>query len=569
MVGKIAAFVVAVLIFVAVAVAGIFAGAEAAKASDPAYRAQITRAAELENKQRELSVKEREIWIRELDRSLTEIALAVTDAATLFIRIIPILIVGAFGLYGLRYVFVNVIWLKNAAELVAEPWRYMSRGAVHAGENIPMVGQYGAAEGVARIKDAERMTPEVAEALAAGGVRSVKLGNNTTHYKPPALKGPFGGVPIPPMLGDATDEYMESFGTEGAVLSIRDLPVPAAPYAIPLGRGANSSVEADLDGRHLITVGAPGTGKTVAMQSYIESLLARHTPDTLQQVLIDPKRNGLYPFASHPCTKEFSDEQTEWPDLLDWVNAERDTRQKFLKESGIHRWNAQVAHDVQMPLLIVWVDEITEVTHDTETMERLLSVMRKGPGAGVVVCLVGHYLNAETVRRELRAMASHRVCFASGSSTDSVLMLGEGGAEKLPMPGHALCKVNNGPVTRIVTPHTTLVQPNIHGATVRPAPRVLTPQAGPSGVGHAPITLEERIIQAFIDNGGSLTRTELHAVTGNSLSEEELNDILARLAVVQTKDEPDGPGRPPTRAHALADTLRQWTNLLTRRDKDE
>lgn len=207
--------------------------------------------------------------------------------------------------------------------------------------------------------------------------------------------------------------------------------------AFTLGRDvAGVPMIADLSRMpHLLIAGATGTGKSVAINSFLISLLYRVTPSEVKLIIIDPKRVelALYNGLPHLMTPVITDHQKA-VNALKWAVAEMDRRYKLLSE--VHKRNIGEYNNaslLKLPYLVVVVDELADLMsvaqNDVEaTIVRLAQMAR---AVGIHLLVATQRPSVDVITGLIKANITSRMAFAVASQVDSRTILDSAGAEKL------------------------------------------------------------------------------------------------------------------------------------------
>ncbi len=186
---------------------------------------------------------------------------------------------------------------------------------------------------------------------------------------------------------------------------------------------------------HLLIAGATGTGKSVAINSLLTSLLYRNTPQDVKFIVIDPKRVelNLYNGIPHLLTPVVTDHEKAI-NSLKWSVAEMDRRYKLLSETGkrnIIEYNQDSG--LQLPYVVVIVDELADLMAvaqaDVEAAIVRLAQMARAVGIHLVVAT--QRPSVDIITGLIKANITSRIAFAVASQVDSRTILDSAGAEKL------------------------------------------------------------------------------------------------------------------------------------------
>lgn len=186
---------------------------------------------------------------------------------------------------------------------------------------------------------------------------------------------------------------------------------------------------------HLMIAGATNTGKSVAINSFIVSLLYRNTPQDVKFIMVDPKRVELTPYNGipHLLTAPIVDTDKAI-NALKWAVSEMERRYKVVAES--HKRNIGEYNEInenRMPYIVIVVDELADLMavakQDVEAAIVRLAQMARAVGIHLV--LATQRPSTEVITGLIKANITSRVAFKVPSQIDSRTILDASGAEKL------------------------------------------------------------------------------------------------------------------------------------------
>jgi S-DNA-T family DNA segregation ATPase FtsK/SpoIIIE len=235
-----------------------------------------------------------------------------------------------------------------------------------------------------------------------------------------------------------------------------------APGALTLALGkdiAGKAVIADL-GRmpHLLVAGTTGSGKSVAVNAMILSLLYKADPKQVRMILIDPKMLELsvYEGIPHLLAPVVTDTRLA-PNALHWCVGEMERRYKLMSQLGVRHlagYNQQIAEArkagkpivnplsatpdkpeplEEMPLIVVVVDELADLMMTTgKKIEELIArIAQKARAAGIHLILATQRPSVDVITGLIKANIPSRIAFQVASKIDSRTILDQMGAEAL------------------------------------------------------------------------------------------------------------------------------------------
>lgn len=228
-----------------------------------------------------------------------------------------------------------------------------------------------------------------------------------------------------------------------------------ATGALPLSLGVRidgKPVFADLAKMpHLLVAGATGSGKSVGLNAFILSLIARYQPTDLQFVLIDPKRIefSVYHDMSYLYMPVITDNQqasTALAHLVDEMNQRYDLLSRS-KAKNIEEYH-QDGH--KLPYIIVIIDEFSDLVLTDKSVEKSIQILaQKARAAGIHLILATQRPSVDVVTGSIKANFPTRMAFKTASGIDSKTILDTTGAEDLAGRGDALFLAANGTLTRV------------------------------------------------------------------------------------------------------------------------
>ncbi len=240
---------------------------------------------------------------------------------------------------------------------------------------------------------------------------------------------------------------------------------------------------------HLLIAGTTGSGKSVAINTMILSLLYRLKPDQCRLIMVDPKMLELsvYDGIPHLLTPVVTDPKKAVV-ALKWAVREMEERYKKMSKLGVRNidgYNARVAEakgkgeklsrtvhtgydkesgeaiyeaeelDLEpLPFIVVIVDEMADLMmvagKDIEGAVQRLAQMARA--AGLHVILATQRPSVDVITGTIKANFPTRISFQVTSKIDSRTILGEQGAEQLLGQGDMLYMAGGGRISRVHGP---------------------------------------------------------------------------------------------------------------------
>ncbi|HFI0239186.1 TPA: DNA translocase FtsK [Streptococcus suis] len=216
---------------------------------------------------------------------------------------------------------------------------------------------------------------------------------------------------------------------------------------IPLGKAVNGSVRSfDLTKMpHLLVAGSTGSGKSVAVNGIISSILMKAGPDQVKFMMIDPKMVELSVYNDIPhLLIPVVTNPRKAARALQKVVDEMEKRYELFSHIGVRNlegYNVKVEEfnsrseekQIPLPLIVVIVDELADLmmVASKEVEDAIIRLGQKARAAGIHMILATQRPSVDVISGLIKANVPSRVAFAVASGTDSRTILGENGAEKL------------------------------------------------------------------------------------------------------------------------------------------
>ena len=316
------------------------------------------------------------------------------------------------------------------------------------------------------------LSDDIARSMSAVSVRvAVVPGQNTIGIELPNARRDI--VYLRELL--ASEAYERSGGKMALVLG-KD--IGGAPVIVDLARMP-----------HLLVAGTTGSGKSVAVNAMILSLLYRLPPDQCRFIMIDPKMLELsvydgIPHLLHPVVTE----PRKAVVALKWTVREMENRYRSIAKLGVRNiegFNARLAEarakgevllrkvqtgfdpdtgkpqfedqaldTTPLPYIVVVVDEMADLMlvagKDIEAAIQRLAQMARA--AGIHIIMATQRPSVDVVTGTIKANFPTRISFHVTSKIDSRTILGEQGAEQLLGQGDMLYMSTGGRISRVHGP---------------------------------------------------------------------------------------------------------------------
>lgn len=219
------------------------------------------------------------------------------------------------------------------------------------------------------------------------------------------------------------------------------------PLQIAIGKDVEGrSIMSDLSKMpHLLIGGTTGSGKSVAINAMIMSILMRATPAEVRFIMIDPKRVEFTPYNGIPhLYVPVVTECREAASALSWAVAEMERRLKVFSKVGarnISQYNGKAQKGMmigentaeELPYIVIIIDELADlmmnVGKEVEfSISRLAQLAR---AAGIHMIVATQRPSTNVVTGLIKANITNRIAFNVASGIDSRVILDTPGAENL------------------------------------------------------------------------------------------------------------------------------------------
>ena len=213
-----------------------------------------------------------------------------------------------------------------------------------------------------------------------------------------------------------------------------------SPTAVALGKGISGApVVADMAKMpHVLIAGATGSGKSVCINTIINSIIYRASPKDVRLILIDPKvvELSVYNGIPHLLVPVVTDPKKASA-ALSWAVVEMEHRYKRFETMGVRNikgYNDAIGPDEEpMSKIIVIIDELADLmmVAPGEVEESICRLAQLARAAGIHLVIATQRPSVNVITGVIKANIPSRIAFAVSSQIDSRTILDAGGAEKL------------------------------------------------------------------------------------------------------------------------------------------
>lgn len=259
-----------------------------------------------------------------------------------------------------------------------------------------------------------------------------------------ALAAPTGQVRIEApiagrsLVGIEVPNHSAQYVTMRTMLTSEAMKKDKSKLAVALGINvAGEPIVADISKMpHVLIAGATGSGKSVAVNSFLCSMLFRASPAEVKFILVDPKRVELtgYNDIPHLLTPVIV-EPAKVVSALKWATQEMDNRYKKLAEVGVKNIDGynEISGFAAMPSIVIVIDELADIMlfAPGEVEESITRIAQMARAVGIHLVLATQRPSVDVITGLIKANIPTRIAFNVSSMTDSRVILDSPGAEKL------------------------------------------------------------------------------------------------------------------------------------------
>jgi len=205
---------------------------------------------------------------------------------------------------------------------------------------------------------------------------------------------------------------------------------------------------------HLLIAGRTGTGKSVCLNSIIQSFLFSRAPDECRLILIDPKKVEFSDYARipHLMSPVVTDDKKAEA-ILSWAVDKMEERYELLRRARVRNiasYNELTYDEIikrvdpqsederrqiprKMPYIVVIVDEVGDLlmSMKKEVEGHIIRLAQKSRASGIHLILATQRPTVDVITGLIKSNLPARICFQVASRNDSMVVLDEKGADKL------------------------------------------------------------------------------------------------------------------------------------------
>lgn len=195
---------------------------------------------------------------------------------------------------------------------------------------------------------------------------------------------------------------------------------------------------------HMLVAGSTGSGKSVALNTLIVSLMYKYGPEDLRFILVDPKQVEFYSYNGlpHMLLPEAIIDPAKSLNALDWAINEMERRYSLLRESNVREiieYNSlpevKSKQKEKLAHIVIIIDEVGDIMTlnniKKDFEEKVRRLTQKARAVGINLILATQRPSVDVITGVIKANLPSRMAFAVLNYQDSKTILDSGGAEKL------------------------------------------------------------------------------------------------------------------------------------------
>ena len=270
-------------------------------------------------------------------------------------------------------------------------------------------------------------------------------------------------IPGKPYIGLEIPNENRELVTLGEILNSSQYESINSSLALALGKNISGiPIVTALDKMpHLLVAGTTGSGKSVALNAMILSLLYKSTSSDVRMIMIDPKMLELSVYEGIPnLLSPVVTDMKEAANALRWCVAEMERRYKLMASLGVRNLSSynrkineaseknkpiqdpfyvttsddnEIPYLEKLPSIVVVIDELADMMMTTgKKVEELIArLAQKARAAGVHLILATQRPSVDVITGLIKANIPCRIAFQVSSKVDSRTILDQMGAEQL------------------------------------------------------------------------------------------------------------------------------------------
>lgn len=351
----------------------------------------------------------------------------------------------------------SVMWVHPGLDILQDVTSPADRGDTSANASIieNTLRSFGIKARVAEINPGPTVTQYALEVAVGTNISEIMKKSSNLAL---ALASSTGTVrieaPIPgrSLVGIEIPNKKSELVTIKRLLSSKVFQNSKDPLLVPLGLDVAGETQAVSLAKmpHALIAGTTGSGKSVAINAWIVTLLMRTKPSEVRLVLVDPKQVELtgYNGVPHLMTEVITD-PSKVINALRWALAEMDARYKALREHEVRNLEGynELPDVEKKPYIIFIIDELADLmmVAKADIEGPIVRIAQKARAVGIHLVLATQRPSVNVITGLMKANVPTRIAFNVASGIDSKVILDTTGAENLVGKGDMFYSASDTP----------------------------------------------------------------------------------------------------------------------------
>lgn len=187
---------------------------------------------------------------------------------------------------------------------------------------------------------------------------------------------------------------------------------------------------------HVLVVGSTGSGKSMLVQELIHSMLAH---SDILMMLADPKSVELYPYSKLKSCIAYADTDEAIEKMMDRALNLMERRYAEMRAQGVREYTG-----ASVFLIIDELADLMLAPNGKKIAQKLQKLLQKARASKIFVIACSQAPHKSVIPAMIQLNCNTKVALHCSTATESRLILGQAGAERLPKYGYGYIKNSNG-----------------------------------------------------------------------------------------------------------------------------
>lgn len=266
------------------------------------------------------------------------------------------------------------------------------------------------------------------------------------------------------LMRDDPMEHSENITQELELVELFDVLEERQARHVILGKQEDGSLlQVDIMSMfHHLVGGMSGFGKSVYLRSLVYQFLEESSSTPLELCLADIENNTFPEFRYCKGVRNYASNYLEIEHMTTRMLEEIEHRKELYETlrggspKDIERYNVLARREgrEELPIIIVMYDEFTALMHKLQAQQKRIfadvyQLALRARKYGVFLIVAGHSFKADLIDSTVTGQFGFNICFKVKSPQQSIMVIGQTGAEHINQPGAAFVKNKAGTVSRI------------------------------------------------------------------------------------------------------------------------